>query len=109
MKGSLGVLADSKLNMSQECTSAAMKANGILGCICMGHYYRDGDVLFRPHLEYSPLLISSVQERCGHTRQGKKEMMIKGLENLLYQKRLKELGLFFLEDRSHRGNHITVS
>ena len=76
----LGILADSKLNMSQQSVLAAKRDNGILVCIRQSITNRSREVilphysvLVRPHLEcwvqWSPVLGSPVQERYGATRE----------------------------------------
>ncbi|KAK4830082.1 hypothetical protein QYF61_008420 [Mycteria americana] len=113
----LGVPVDSRLGRSQQRTAAAMKANQILGCIHRGITSRDRDViillcsaLLRPHWEYcvqfwSPQFKKDVDrlERV----QMKAMKMIKGLENLPCEERLKELGLFSLE-KAQRGPRHSI-
>ncbi|PKU49343.1 hypothetical protein llap_382 [Limosa lapponica baueri] len=66
--------------------------------------------LLRPHLELCPALESSAQDGRGPAGRGQQRgtKMIRGVEHISYEDRLRELALFSLEKRRLQGDFTAV-
>ena len=112
----LGVIVSQDLKAEKNVTACVTKANKVLGMIKRTFSYLDEEILtqlykvfVRPHLEYcqqvwAPYLQKDIDILEGVQRRATK--LVKCLEGLSYEERLKRTKLYSLEQRRIRGDMI---
>ena len=114
----LGVIVDEKLNFHSHIAEATAKANRILGCIRRSIKFKNEDIIMplykahvRSRLEYGSVIWNpyQAQDKIRVERvQRRATKMVKGLENLTYEGRLKKLELPSLQHRRRRSDMLQV-
>ena len=114
----LGVIVQSDLKVSQQCSNSVKTANKILGMINRNFCNKTEEIilslyksLVRPHLEYCvqawrPHLVKDIELL--ESVQRRATRMIPSLKGLTYSQRLEALNLTSLETRRLRGDLIEV-
>ena len=114
----LGVIVSKNLKSENHVIQCVKKANKMVGMIKRTFSFMDKTMLVqliktfvRPHLEYgqqasSPYLQKDIQKLEGVQRRATK--LLKGIESLDYEERLKHLHLYSIEDRLRRGDMILM-
>ena len=112
----VGVMVTASLMPSKQCSTAAAKANGVLGQISRAVKTRDKQtfiqlykVYVRPHLEYCVQTWSPYSEADKNKLeqvQKRAVNMVAGLRGRTNEEKLREVGLTTLHDRRVRGDMI---
>ena len=112
----IGIIIHKSLKPSRQCMEAAKRASTVLTQLSRSFYYRDKHVFtqlykqyVRPHLEFSVPAWSPWTESDKETLEKVQKRfinMISGLTGKTYTEKLKEVGLWSLEDRRIRYDMV---